>query len=159
HSRALARRLAGTRVVRAAAASAAGAAVSGVVRSRGSVALRRTHHHLGGVDGLILPLVRRDLERPGYRLDPLQDVRDGRLQPDPPGPCQADGVLQVGLGADVREEITQAALAEQIDVQLHGTAEPGDADDLAPRPDRVQGLQERLVPGQSLLRTAASTLE
>ena len=42
----------------------------------------------------------------------MQDVRDGLLKADPAGRDESDGVLQVGLGADVREEVTQTPLPE-----------------------------------------------
>ena len=78
---------------------------------------------------------------------------------DPAGGDEPDGVFEVGLGADVGEEVAQAPLAEEVDVQRQRAAEPGDADDLAAGADRVDGLQQRLVPGQPLLRAAAGALE
>src|SRR5262245_4106682 len=86
-------------------------------------------------------------------------MRDGRFQVDTTGGDQSDGVFEMGLGADVGEEITQAPLPQEIDVQRNGAAEPGDADDLPPRTHRIERLKERLVTGQSLLRTPARALE
>ena len=86
-------------------------------------------------------------------------MRDGRFQANAAGSDQADRVFEMRPGADVRKEIAQAALAEEIDVQLQRAAEPGNADDLAAGADRVERLQERLVAGQPLFRAAAGALE
>ena len=52
------------------------------------------------------------------RLDALQDVRDRRLQPHPARRDEPDRVFQMGQRADVREEVAQAPLAQQVDVEF-----------------------------------------
>jgi hypothetical protein len=84
----------------------------------------RTHHDLGGVDRLILALICRDLEGAGDGFDSRKDVRDGRFQVDTTGRDQPDGMLEVRLGADVRKQVTETALTQEIDVQLQRAAEP-----------------------------------
>ena len=68
-------------------------------------------------------------------------------------------MFEMGLGADVREEVTQTALAQEIDVDLQRAAEPGDADDFAAGANGVEGLDEGLVAGEALLGAAAGAFE
>ena len=92
-----------------------------------------------GIDRMMFALVRRDLE----------GLRDGSIparmcvivgfSANTAGSNQPDGVFEVRLSADVREEVAQAALAEEVDVQLKGAAEPGDADDFPAGADRRRG--------------------
>src|ERR1700756_138098 len=68
-------------------------------------------------------------------------------------------VLQVLDRADVGEEVSQAPFAERVDIYLQGLAEPGNADDLSARADSIDRMQQGLMPGQTLLRTAARAFE
>ncbi len=56
-------------------------------------------------------------------------MSDGRAQTNTAGSDQTDRMLKVRPGADVREEIAQAALAEEIDIELNRAAEPGNPND------------------------------
>ncbi len=117
------------------------------------------HHDLRRIDGFVRALVCGDLESARDRFDARKDMGDRWFQPHPAGGNQANGVFQMGLGADVREEVTEAAFAEEIDIELQRPAEPGDADDLAAGTYQVKGLHEGLVAGESLFRAAAGAFE
>ena len=67
----------------------------------------------------------------------MQHVRDHWFQLDAAGGCEADRVLEVGLRADVREEVAKTAFAKEVDIDLEGAPEPRDADDLPTGADCV----------------------
>ena len=87
-------------------------------RIKAEPACSRPHHHLGRIDRFVLAFVGGDVERLGDRLQARQNVRDGRLQVDPAGSYEADGVLEVLRRADVGKDVTQAPLAERVDIDL-----------------------------------------
>src|ERR1700716_4124949 len=98
------------------------------------------HHCLGWIDRLVLPFIRRDLERLRYGFDAVQNVCDARLQPDPDGREQPHGVSQMRDGADIRKYVSQAPLAHPIECSLERLADPGSADNLSPGTDRLHAL-------------------
>ena len=79
--------------------------------------------------------------------------------PNPAGGDQANSVFQMGLRADIGEEVAQTSFAHAINVQLKRAAEPGDANNLASRTHRFDGLVHRLMPGHSLLGTTAGAFK
>src|SRR5262245_11989036 len=103
----------------------------------------------------MLAFIGRDLKCFGDGLDSVEDMSDGWLQAYAAGGDQANGVLQVRLGADIGEEIAQAAFAKEVDIELQRAAEPGDADDLASGADGINGLQKSPVAGESLFGAAS----
>ena len=86
-------------------------------------------------------------------------MRDRRAEIYAAGCDQADSVFQVGLCADVRKQVPQATLTQQVDIQFQGGTKPRDADQLTSGANGVDCLSQRLSPGQSLFGAAASTLE
>ena len=93
-----------------------------------------------GIDRMMFSLVRRDLEGLRDRLDPGQYMRDRLLHANTTGSNEPDGMFEVRLSTDVREEVTQAALAEEVDIQLKGATEPRHADDLPSRANHIESL-------------------
>src|SRR5882724_12010909 len=86
-------------------------------------------------------------------------MRDRRLKVHATRGDQVNRVFQMAARADIGEKISQTSFAQGIDVELERLPEPRHADDLAPRANRLDRLDHRLVPGQALLRASAGTLE
>ena len=65
----------------------------------------------------------------------------------------------MGLRADVRENVTQAPFAEEVDIEHERATEPGDADDLAAGSNNVERLADRLASREPLLGAPPRALE
>src|SRR5262249_1721814 len=72
---------------------------------------------------------------------------------------EPDRVFQVGERADVGEQEPEAPLAEEVDVELHRGPKPGDTDELAAGADRVDRLEQRPGPRETLRGAAAGAVE
>ena len=83
---------------------AAGQGFDALLRPLGDP-LSPSHHHLSRIDRQIPALVRRNFERLRHRLEPREDVRDGRLEANEARGDEADRVLKVRLCADVRKDV------------------------------------------------------
>src|SRR6266566_9851753 len=84
---------------------------------------------------------------------------DRRLETHASRRHEPHGVLQVLECADVREQVPQASFAQRVDIDLEGLAEPGHADNLSSRSNGVYRMQEGLMSGKTLCRTAARAFE
>src|SRR2546422_3444185 len=118
-----------------------------------------SHHYLRGINGFVFAFIGRDFKRLGDRFDAGQDMGDGGFQSNPSGTHQPHSVLEMPKSTDVRKDPTQAALAQQVDVDFERLAEPGDPDKLAARADSVNSLGQCLASGKSLLRAAAGAFK
>src|SRR5262245_26742972 len=65
----------------------------------------------------------------------------------------------MGWGADVGEQIAQAALAKPVNIERQRSAEPRNADDLAAGANGFDRLREGAATSQALLGAAAGAFE
>src|SRR5438093_2405823 len=106
----------------------------------------------------MLSLVGGDLESPWNRLHAVKDMGDRWLQADSTRSNEPNSVLEVRKGTDVGKQVAQAALPEEVHIELQRAAKPRHPDDFSSRTDAFHGLKESPMAGKALLWASAGAV-